>query len=118
MTSRRARTDEYARRVNQAMELLADGLPSGGVAQKLARQHGVSVRQGWRYVREAADRSEPVEVPERKVVFTVKVPEGLVERLRAVAASRGQTLSALVTYALEQLLGRLRAERPRGGQKS
>lgn len=117
MISGRARTGEYARRVNHAMELLAEGLPSGDVARQLAHEHGVSVRQGWRYVRDAAERSHPLPVPEQKVVFTVKLPESLVERVRAVAASRGQKLSALVTEALEELLRRLRPGRQGGGQE-
>jgi hypothetical protein len=118
MEPRRARSDEYARRVNQAMELLAEGAASAEAAQVIARQHRVSVRQGWRYVRHAAQRSQPLEVPEPKVVFTVKVPQSLVERIRAVAASRGQTLSALVTEALEELLRRLRPGRQGGGQEN
>lgn len=116
MTPGRSRADEYAHRVNEAMQLLGEGTASTEVAQELARRHGVSVRQGWRYVREASERSVPLEVPEPKVVFTVKLPEGLVERVRAVAATRGRTLSALVSEALEAWLGRPRSGRQGGGR--
>lgn len=118
MISGRAGTGEYARRVNQAMELLTQGLPAGDVARELARGHGISVRQGWRYVRDAAERSQPLRIPEEKVVFTVKLPKSLAEHVRALAASRGQTLSALVTEALEGFVRRLRPKRPDGGQEN
>lgn len=113
----RSRADEYAHRVNEAMELLEGGTPTTEVAEQLAQRHAVSVRQGWRYVREATERCVPLEVPEQKVVFTVKLPESLAERVRAGAATRGQTLSALVSEALEAWLRRLRSERQSGGQQ-
>jgi predicted HicB family RNase H-like nuclease len=113
----RSRADEYAQRVNEAMELLDGGTPSTEVAEQLAQRHAVSVRQGWRYVREASERSVPLEIPEQKVVFTVKLPESLAERVRAVAATRGQTLSALVSEALEAWLRRLRSGRQSGGRQ-
>jgi uncharacterized protein YmfQ (DUF2313 family) len=117
MTPGKSRGDEYAHRVNEALELLEEGTSSTEVAQELARRHGVSVRQGWRYVREATTRSGPLEVPEQKVVFTVKLPESLATRVRAVAATRGKTLSALVSEALEAWLLRLRSGRQSGGRQ-
>ncbi len=117
MSPRRARADEYAHRVNEAMELLEEGTPSTEVAQELARRHEVSMRQGWRYVREATERSVPLEVPEQKVVFTVKLPQSLAERVRAMAATRGKTLSALVSEALEAWLRHLRSGRQGGGRQ-
>lgn len=116
MTPSRAHAGQYARRVNRAMQLLDEGEAPADAARQLAHQYGLSVRQGWRYVRDAAARSEPLEVAERKVVFTVKLPESLVRRVRAAAASRGKTLGALVSEALEEWLRRLRREGPGGGQ--
>jgi len=95
------------------MELLGEGAPPAEAAWQLASQYEVSVRQGWRYVREATGRSEPLDVPERKIVFTVKVPESLVARVRV--AAHGKTLSALVSEALEAWLRHLRHNRPDGG---
>jgi predicted HicB family RNase H-like nuclease len=115
MTSGRARADEYARRVNEAIELMEEGRAATEVSSELARRHGVSVRQGWRYVHEATERSEPLMVPEPKLVFTVKLPKSLVELVRAAAATQGRTLSALVSEALEQMLWRLQTGRRGGG---
>lgn len=117
MTSARARGDQYARRVNRAMTLLAEGLSSAEAARRLAEQFEISERQAWRYLQAATGRSEPLEVPEPKVVFTVKLPESLVDRVRSVAASRGKTLSSLVAEALEGLLQRLRPGQPEGGRE-
>jgi predicted HicB family RNase H-like nuclease len=117
MTPGKSRADEYAHRVNEAWELLDEGVPSTDVAQELAERHRVSVRQGWRYVRDATERSVPLDVPEQKVVFTVKLPQSLAERVRAVAAARGKTLSALVSEALEGWLRRLGSGRQTGGRK-
>ena len=49
-------------------------------------------------------------------VFTVKVSQPLVQRIRSLAAARGQTLSAVVTEALEELLRRFAAGRRGGGE--
>jgi len=95
------------------MELLGEGMPMADAARQLAGQYDVSVRQGWRYIREAVGRPEPLDVPERKIVFTVKVPESLVARVRA--AAHGRTLSALVSEALEAWLRHLRHNHPDGG---
>jgi uncharacterized protein YmfQ (DUF2313 family) len=116
MAPGRARADEYARRVNEAMELLQEGMASTEAAEQLARRYGVSVRQGWRYVGEASERSERMQVPELKVVFTVKLPESLAARVRAAAEAGGKTLSGLVSEALEAWLRRLRAARQAGGR--
>lgn len=97
------------------MELLGEGTPPAEAARQLARQYDVSARQGWRYVRDASGRSGPLDVPERKIVFTVKVPESLVARVRAAAASHGKTLSAFVSEALEAWLRHLRHNRSGGG---
>ncbi|MBI1996103.1 MAG: ribbon-helix-helix protein, CopG family [Deltaproteobacteria bacterium] len=43
-------------------------------------------------------------IPERKVVFTVKIPLNLVRALRQIAKSTGDSLSVLVTRALEAFL--------------
>lgn len=95
---------------------MGEGKPPAEAAWQLARQYDVSVRQGWRYVREATGRCEPLDVPERKIVFTVKVPESLAARVRAAAAAvHGKTLSALVSEALEAWLRHLRHNRSGGG---
>jgi hypothetical protein len=102
---RRARADQVAKRINTATELLGSGLDVIDATRALARRHHLSERQARRYVERARDEGA-VEVPRAKVVFTVKLPPGLVRRVRRVARSTGQSISALVSEALVEFLDR------------
>ncbi len=101
---------EYAARVNAAVELTAAGAAPADAARILAGRFGVSVRQARRYV-DAAGQGR-VEIPDRAVVFTMKLPEGLVGRVRAYAAEHRLAISAVVAAALVEFLARDRGGRP------
>ncbi len=105
---RRARADQYARRINAAAELLASGGDLPKVARELARRHRISERQARRYVEQARDAGS-MEVPSPKIVFTVKLPSNLVRRVRRQAKRSGQTISAVVTLVLKEFLDRVGA---------
>lgn len=90
-----------------------DGLAVVDVVREVARRFGLSERQARRYV-DRARRGGAVAVPEPAVVFTVRLPGGLVGRLRLQASDTGRTLSSLVAEAIEGLLERLGSGR-RGG---
>ena len=98
MASRRAFADEYALRVNRAVELLADLSPADAV-RALQVEHGLSERQARRYVSAALERPEGVAVPERTAVFTVRLAPSVIAGLRRHARSQGLTLSATVAEA-------------------
>ena len=100
----RATTIETARRVNTALSLLQRCEASEVVVELMAR-YGLSRRQAYRYVREAQDRSEPVAIPERKSVFTVKLPASLIAGVRRRARDAGKSISDVVAEALWALLG-------------
>lgn len=102
---RRARADQRAQRINAAAGLLDDGATVAEAVAQVADEFELSSRQARRYV-ELARESGEVAVPEVAVVFTVRLPAGLVARLRRHAADTHRTLSALVAEALEQLLER------------
>jgi hypothetical protein len=104
MASRRAFADEYAVRVNRAVELLADRSAADAV-RGLQAEHGLSERQARRYVNAAIERPGGLVVPERTVVFTVRLAPSLIAGLRGVARSRGLSLSATVAEAVERYLG-------------
>ena len=99
MASRRAYADEYAVRVNRAVELLADLAPAEAV-RALQAEHALSERQARRYVNAARATPDGVTVPERTAVFTVRLAPSLIAGLRRHARSRGQTLSATVAEAV------------------
>jgi hypothetical protein len=105
MASRRAFADEYAVRVNRAVELLADRAPADAV-RALQAEHRLSERQARRYVNAARAAPGGVAVPERTAVFTVRLAPSLIAGLRALARSRGQTLSATVAEAVRVYLDR------------
>jgi transposase-like protein len=100
----RSSSTQLAQRINGAL-LLLRRLRSGTKAvAALARRYGISRRQALRYLREAQRVGRIRPIPEPKVVFTVKIPLRLVRALRQMARSTGESLSALVTRALEGFL--------------
>jgi hypothetical protein len=113
MASRRAFADEYAARVNRAVDLLAELTPADAV-RALQAEHALSERQARRYVNVALERPGGVAVPERTAVFTVRLAPSLIAGLRERARVSGQTLSATVAEAVRLYLGHGR-ERHGGG---
>jgi len=75
--------------VNQALRLLQSDLPATKAARQLARAHDISMRQAHRYVALAKNLAVPVDVPEPKAVFTVKLPRRLIARVRRAARQDG-----------------------------
>ena len=102
---RRARGEQVAKRVNTAFELLESGMDVIDATRDLARRYRLSERQARRYVVRARDQGS-MEIPGRKVVFTVKLPAGLARRVRRAARATGQSISALVSQALSEFLDR------------
>ncbi|MBV9163024.1 MAG: hypothetical protein JO309_10320 [Pseudonocardiales bacterium] len=107
---RRVDAIEYSLRINAAVQLVEAEVPVAEAARVLAGRFGVSQRQARRYVDQAAS-SGRVPVPEPSVVFTVKLPAALAERVRAHAHQSQTTISAVVTHALSEFLTRSRRER-------
>ena len=105
MASRPAFADEYAVRVNRAVELLADRSAADAV-RAVQVEHALSERQARPYINAAIERPNGVAVPERTAVFTVRLAPSLIKGLRAVARSRGQSLSATVDEAVRLYLDR------------
>ena len=112
MGGRRAYADEYAVRVNRAVELLVELAPADAV-RGLQAEHGLSERQARRYVNEALARPDGVVVPERTVVFTVRLAPSLIAGLRDRARANGQSLSAATAAAVGAYLEQA-GERPGG----
>src|SRR5580704_14677051 len=102
---RRARADQVAKRVNTAVELLAEDMSVIDATVTLARRHRLSERQARRYVERARDEGE-MDVATPKIVFTVKLPATLARRIRRAARTTGQSISGLVTQALAEFLDR------------
>lgn len=103
-----ARASEAQRitRLNLAFTWLRQGLTPPEVTERLTTEAGISHRQAHRYVEEAQELNTPLPPADAKVVFTVKLPQAVVDRLHRYAASTGQTLSQIVSQALWALFRR------------
>ena len=99
---------QWAQRVNAAQAMIREYGNLADAAAQLAKQYAISRRQAYRYLHEAQARAKPVSVPDRKVAFTVKLTEGLVQELRRRATVTGQSLSELVAQAVEAFLRKAR----------
>jgi hypothetical protein len=95
-----------AERINAAVALIAQGHSASETVQQLAVRFAISRRQAYRYVQQARAGRQPVVIPERKMAFTVKLSDRLIQRLRAYAHSSGRSLSEIVTRALEAFLSK------------
>jgi|SRR6266508_4751692 len=104
MAERRARGEEFASRINRAVELLALGSRPAAVRSTLEREYALSARQALRYVRAAQSAPEGVVVPERTATLTVRLPVSVIAAARAGASRRGQGIGALTAAALSSHL--------------
>ena len=95
---------ERAMRVNMAVDLLKNTGSFVESAKSLASHYGISKRQAYRYVKMGESIGKQIPIPEKKIAFTVKLSENLTQELRQYAQLQGQTLSEVVTEALEVLL--------------
>lgn len=102
----RSSDTDLAERINAARSLIREGVSTEETVAEMMDRFAVSRRQAYRYLEQAQRIKRRVSVPERKVVFTVKLPESLVSFLRRVAGSTGESLSALVAQALKTFLKR------------
>jgi hypothetical protein len=92
---------DKARQLNAARELLRRQVALPKAARQLSRKFGLSERQAYRYLQEASQLRQPVQVPEATVAVTLKLPPSTVEVLRKYARSSGLTIGAIVTAALQ-----------------
>ena len=102
----RASDAQKAERLNHARDLLrqVDQLPDA--VERLARDCSISPRQAYRYLKQAQRLKGPVAIAEPKLAFTVKLPIGLIRRVRLYASVKNLSISEVVTRALSALVPR------------
>lgn len=96
---------DKARQLNAAHKLLERNTELSEAAQSLSREFDLSLRQAYRYLKEAAQLDQPVEITEVTVPITLKLPPSTVRWLRAHASKSGLTIGTIVTQALDAFLG-------------
>ena len=95
---------ERAKRINAALEQIKEyGTVARAVAAMVDR-YQISKRQAYRYIREAQKIGDKVPIPDSKITFTVKLSPKLIQLTRGYAKASGQTISDIVTRALETYL--------------
>src|SRR5664279_333334 len=99
---------EKARQLNAAHGLLQRSVALPEAVQRLSRKFNLSDRQAYRYLEEAAQLDQPVEVTEATVPITMKIPPSTARLLRAYARSSGLTIGTIVTRALSAFLSTLK----------
>ena len=99
---------DKARRLNAGHRLLGRNMGLSEAAQSLSREFGLSLRQAYRYLDQAAELSHPVPVEEASIPITLKLPPSTVRLLRSYASKSGLTLGEIVTRALRAFLSALR----------
>ena len=95
-----------AERLNYARQILRHAEDMPGAVAQMARDCSISPRQAYRYLDEARHLTGPVPVGDEKIAFTVKLPRGLVTKVRAGAQAKRLSLSELVSRALSAWLAR------------
>jgi Ribbon-helix-helix protein, copG family len=104
----RASALERSQRINMALDLLKKDNSPKEVVSSLVAEFDLSTRQAYRYLQQAHKTRKPLALPEPKTVFTVKLPLDVVQRVRQIARGRRQSISDLVTEALEDFLTKRR----------
>ena len=99
---------DKARHLNAARGLLQHQIALSDAARLLSREFDLSERQAYRYLQQASQLEQAVEIPEATVPVTLKLPPRTVESLRKYARGSGLTIGAIVTAALNTFLGPLK----------
>ena len=105
--SRSTKADK-ARQLNAAHRLLERNTELPEAAQRLSREFDLSLRQAYRYLEQAAELEQPVEVQQAIVPITLKLPPSTMRALHWYARRSGLTLGEIVTRALRRFLSALR----------
>jgi len=95
---------QKAERLNAAHRLLTEGVELVDAAAALSDDFGLSRRQAYRYLEEAAAIGHPVPITEASVPITLKIPGSVVRDLRSFSTASGLTLGEIVARAILRFL--------------
>jgi hypothetical protein len=102
----RASDVQKAARLNRARVLLRQVDQLSDAVERLAQDCSISPRQAYRYLEQSQQLKGPVPPGEAKLAFTVKLPNSLIQRVRAYAITKRLSISEVVSRALLALLPR------------
>jgi hypothetical protein len=102
----RASDAQKAERLNRARFLLRQVDQLSDAVEQLTQDGSISPRQAYRYLEQAQQLKGPIPPSEAKLAFTVKLPQSLIQRVRAYATTKQLSISEVVSRALLALLPR------------
>ena len=100
----RSTKTQKSERLNAAQGLIAQGISMAEAAMVLARDHGLSRRQAYRYLEEARSMRRPAPAVEPTMAATFKLPVSVIRDLRAYAETSELTLGEIVSRAVSRFL--------------
>ena len=103
---KRAQNTELVKRINSTFTMLQRENPQPLIVERLVEKYGVSQVQAYRYIQLAREIDEKVHVPESSVVFTVKLPPTLINRVKKLSKLKRLSISKVVHTALEEFLAK------------
>ena len=95
----RASDAQKAERLNRARVLLQESGQMPDAVERLSRECSISPRQAYRYLQQASELKQPIEVNESKLAFTVKLPRSLIQQVRLYASVKRVSISEVVSRA-------------------
>ncbi len=102
----RSTRTQKAKRLNAAYRLLVRHMSLAQAADTLSREHGISLRHAYRYLEQAAQLEQPIQIVEPAQPITFKIPGDVIRALRTYAAANDLTLSEVVARAIEEFVKR------------
>jgi Ribbon-helix-helix protein, copG family len=101
---------QKAERLRAAQRLLAKKIGMAEAAVALSRENGLSLRQAYRYLKEAQGKQPPPSAPPPSVTISLKMPADLAQRLQAHAAACDLTASEVMRRAVAAYLAARRED--------
>ncbi len=99
-------SSEHVQRMNTAIKVYHRYASTTKTIKVLMERYSVSRRQAYRYLQEGIRAGQIQPLPGRKIVFTVRIAESLVQQLRELAKKTRKSLSELTAEALGAFLKR------------
>jgi Ribbon-helix-helix protein, copG family len=101
---------QKAERLRAAQRWLAKKIGMAEAAVALSRENGLSLRQAYRYLKEAQGKQPPPSAPPPSVTISLKMPADLAQRLQAHAAACDLTASEVMRRAVAAYLAARRED--------
>jgi hypothetical protein len=97
---KRSTNNEKSQRLRKAFELVAHGYTMNRAAALLVGEFGISLRQAYRYLKEAQRIGQPMPIVEPGIPITIKIPRSVALKLRTYAQTSNLTMGEIVGNAI------------------